>query len=72
MPPVLVFIVVGALLIYIGYLRLQLYIQEKTLTALQHAAIVVQPERPRGSLRGGLFVFGLFLLAAGAIVMFLK
>lgn len=72
MPPLLVFIIVGVLVAYIGYLRLQLYIHHKTLSAFQHAAIVVQPERPQGDIRGGLFALGLMILAAGAVMLFVK
>jgi len=72
MPPLVVTIVVGALLAYIGYLRLQLYIHHKTLSAFQHAAIVVQPERPKSDIRGGLFALGMFILAAGTLVLVVK
>jgi hypothetical protein len=72
MPPFLVFIIVGLLFAYIGYLRLQLYIHSQTLSAFQHAAIVVQPENPRSDFKGALFAFGMLLLAGGVIVMFMK
>ena len=64
MPPILVFIIVGLLLAFIGYLSLQLYIHQRILNAFQRAAVVV-PARPESSsgLRSGLVVLGLLMLA---------
>jgi hypothetical protein len=64
MPPILVLIIVGVLLAYIGYLSLQLYIHQRVLKAFERAAVVVptQPESP-SALKSGLVVLGLAMLA---------
>jgi hypothetical protein len=41
MPPLLVFIIVGLLLLYIGYLRLQLHIQESVQHKIEQLAVVI-------------------------------
>jgi hypothetical protein len=41
MPPVLVFILVGLLLLYIGYLRLQLHIQQSVQHKIEQLAVVI-------------------------------
>ena len=64
MPPILVFIIVGVLLGYIGYLSLQLYINRRILKAFQRAAVVVPaaPESPSG-VKTVLTLLGLAMLA---------
>jgi hypothetical protein len=62
MPPILVLIIVGLLLAFIGYLSLQLYISRRILEAFQRAAVVVPPASEQGSgLKSGLVVLGLIL-----------
>jgi hypothetical protein len=67
MPPILVLIVVGALLAWVGYLSLQLYINRRILEAFQRAAVVVPAPEHGSGLRSGLLVLGL-ILAAGFVV----
>ncbi len=64
MPPILVLIIVGILLAFIGYLRLQLYISQSIVKAFQRAAVVV-PAAPEssGGFKSGLVVLGLIMLA---------
>ena len=63
MAPVLVLIIVGSLLAFIGYLSVQLYINRRILEAFQRAAVVVPPNASGSSsgLRTAVFVFGLIL-----------
>jgi hypothetical protein len=63
MSPILVLIIVGVLLAFIGYLSLQLYIHQRILRAFQRAAVVMpaSSESPSG-LRSGLVVLGLAML----------
>jgi hypothetical protein len=63
MPPILVLIIVGVLLAFIGYLSLQLYINQRILKAFQRAAVVVPAAPESGGVRGWLTVFGLAMLA---------
>ena len=72
MPPILVLILVGVLLAYIGYLRLQLYINRRILTAFQSATIVVPPSKAKSDPRMGLFAVGMLLLALGVFASLLK
>ncbi|MBF8284757.1 MAG: hypothetical protein HW378_3672 [Anaerolineales bacterium] len=67
MPPILVIIIVGLLILYIGYLRLQLYINRRVLGEIEKAAIVV-PVRIESGSKTGLFALGL-LLVLGTFVM---
>ena len=71
MPPILVLIIFGVLLAFIGYLSLQLYIHRRILEAFQRAAIVLPsaPEQSSG-LKSGLVVLGL-ILTMGFVVMLL-
>ena len=41
MPPTLVFLLVGLLLLYIGYLRLQLHIQDSVQHKIEQLAIII-------------------------------
>lgn len=45
MPPILVFILVGLLVLYIGYLRLKLHIKQEVLHELEQVATVVLPAK---------------------------
>ena len=61
------------LLGYIIYLRLQLHIQQRIVSAFQSAAVVVPPAaRPRSEARAGLLLAAgaLFLAAAGCAALF--
>jgi hypothetical protein len=72
MPPILVIIIVGLLMVYIGYLRLQLYISRRVLGEIEKAAIVV-PVRTESGSKGGLFAVGLLaVLGAFAMLMTMK
>jgi len=69
MPTLLVLIIFGVLLVFIGYLSLQLYINRRILDAFQRAAIVIPTSPEQGSgLKSGLLVFG-FILTLGFVVM---
>ena len=70
MPPILVLIIVLALLAWIAYLSLQLYINRRILEAFQRAAVVVPPAERGSSLKSGLLVFG-FILMAGFLASML-
>jgi hypothetical protein len=71
MPTLLVLIIFGVLLAFIGYLSLQLYINRRILDAFQRAAIVIPTSPEQGSgLKSGLLMFG-FILAMGFVAMFL-
>jgi uncharacterized iron-regulated membrane protein len=72
MPPTLVVLLVGALLIYIGYLRIQIYIQRRIINAFQDAAVVVPPSKPKSDPRMGLFAIGMLLLALGVFASLVK
>jgi hypothetical protein len=64
MPPLLVLIIVGLLLAFIGYLSLQLYIQQRILKAFQRAAVVMPANsEPGAGLKSGLVMLGLAMLA---------
>jgi len=57
------------LAVYILYLRVQLYVNQRILNAFQNAAIVVPhlaPPPSRAGLRLVLFILGLLILAWGA------
>jgi hypothetical protein len=72
MPPILVMIIVGLLILYIGYLRLQLYINRRVLGEIEKAAIVV-PVRIESGSKTGLFALGLLLvLGTFAMMMMAK
>ena len=73
MSPILVLIIVGVLLGFIGYLSLQLYINQRILKAFQRAAVVVPaaPESP-GGLKAGLVMLGLAMLAGLVFTMFVR
>ncbi len=65
MSPLFVLVLVGGLLACIGYLSLQLYISRRIVDAFQRAAVVVPAApAPPSSLRSGLTVLGLVLLAS--------
>jgi hypothetical protein len=65
MPSTLAMILIGALLAYIAYLRLQLYIQRRIVNAFQSAAVVVPPGKPKSDPRMGLLGIGMLLMAIG-------
>jgi hypothetical protein len=73
MSPILVLIIVGVLLGFIGYLSLQLYINQRILKAFQRAAVVV-PAAPesQGGLKTGLVVLGLAMLAGLVFTLFVR
>ena len=49
---------------YAGYLRLQLHIQQRVVSAFQNAAVVVPPaERPHSEIHPGLVVVVMILLS---------
>lgn len=56
----------GLALTYIGYLHLQLYISRRIIHALQETTVTAEAEG-RSGLKPALAVFGLLLLAAGAL-----
>jgi hypothetical protein len=58
MPPTLVAIIVGALFLYIVYLRLQLHIRNQVLHEIEQVAVVI-PAKPQEKPNYGL---GLFLM----------
>jgi hypothetical protein len=68
MPPILVIIIVGLLILYIGYLRLQLYINRRVLGEIEKAAIVV-PVRTESGSKTGLFALGLLLVLGTFVAM---
>lgn len=72
MSPILVLIVVSALLGYIGYLRLQLYINHRILNAFQNAAVVVPPSKSKSDPQMGVFAVGMLLLALGVLALLLR
>lgn len=69
MPTTLTLVVIGALILYAGHLRLQLYINRRILSAFQDAAIVVPPAKPRSDPHTGLFAVGMLLLAFGVFLL---
>ena len=71
MPPILVIIIVGLLILYIGYLRLQLYINRRVLGEIEKAAIVVLVRIESGS-KTGLFALGLLLVLGTFVMMMAK
>jgi hypothetical protein len=71
MPPILVIIIVGLLILYIGYLRLQLYINRRVLGEIEKAAIVV-PVRIESGSKTGLFALGLLLVLGTFVMMMAK
>jgi len=68
MPPILVIIIVGLLILYIAYLRLQLYINRRVLGEIEKAAIVV-PVRAESGSKTGLFALGLLLVLGTFMAM---
>ena len=71
MPPILVIIIVGLLILYIGYLRLQLYINRRVLGEIEKAAIVV-PVRIESGSKTGLFALGMLLVLGTFVMMMAK
>ena len=71
MPPILVFIIVGILLAFIGYLSLQLYISQRILQAFQRAVAVSAAPAASG-LRSGLVVLGLLMLAGLVLTVIVR
>ena len=71
MPPILVIIIVGLLILYIAYLRLQLYINRRVLGEIEKAAIVV-PVRIESGSKTGLFALGLLLVLGTFVMMMAK
>jgi hypothetical protein len=65
MPASLSLIFVGALFLYVVYLRIQLYIQRRIINAFQSAAVIVPPSKPKADPRMGFFGIGMLLLAIG-------
>jgi hypothetical protein len=63
MPLPLVLILVGGLLALVGYLSLQLYINQRILKAFQRAAVVVPSAPGSSGFKTGLVMVGLTLLA---------
>ncbi len=56
----------GLALIYIAYLHLQLYISRRIISALQETTVTAEAGG-RSGLKPALALFGLLLLAAGAL-----
>ncbi len=71
MPPILVIIIVGLLILYIAYLRLQLYINRRVLGEIEKAAIVVPVRTDSGS-KTGLFLGLLLVLGTFVAMMMAK
>jgi len=71
MPPILVIIIVGLLILYIAYLRLQLYINRRVLGEIEKAAIVVPVRTDSGS-KTGLFLGWLLVLGTFVAMMMAK
>ena len=72
MPPILVLIIVGVLLVFIGYLSLQLYINQRILNAFQRAAVVVPAAPESSGFKSGLTLLGLVMLAGLVFTLFMR
>lgn len=73
MPPIVVLIIVGILLAFIGYLSLQLYISQRIVKAFQRAALVVPAAPESGSgFRSGLVALGLIMLTGLLFTLFIR
>lgn len=59
-------VLAGLALIYIAYLHLQLYVSRRIISALQETTVTAEAAG-RSSLKPALALFGLLLLAAGAL-----
>lgn len=72
MPTMLTLVIIGALILYAGYLRLQLHINRRIISAFQAAAVVVPPSKPRPDSQTGLFAVGVLLLAFGVVLLLVR
>jgi hypothetical protein len=62
----------GFLLIYIGYLHLQLYISRRIISALQVTTVVTQANERKLGLKSALSVLGLLLVITGMVLVWIR
>lgn len=64
-------VAIGGLLLYVGYLHLQLYISRRIISALQETTVTAEAGSAPG-LKPALAVLGMLILAAGVVASLVR
>ena len=64
----LLIMLLGFAILYIIYLRIQIYISSKIVKAFQASSVIVPQLKPKGDLRVSLFVFVMLIFSAAVVL----
>jgi hypothetical protein len=63
----MVLLIAGLMVLYVGYLHLQLYISRRIINALQETTLAVEERSGRAAIKPALAALGLLILVAGVV-----